>query len=138
MEFLKILCIDDSATMRAVVKSCFKDDQIKMLWAEDGLEGLAQTWAERPNVILVDMLMPKISGTRLCEIIKSNKELSSIPLYVLTSRGGPIDRESIALSGADGYFQKPLNRAELRDKIFAGDYVKFKGKISYEYLSYSL
>lgn len=113
----KVLCIDDSSTIRAFVGASLRDDPVDLLWAEDGLEGLALAWSERPDVILVDLLMPKLSGARLCEILKSRPETRSIPIHVLTSKSGPVNEELVSLAGADGYLRKPLTREGLRKAI---------------------
>lgn len=114
---LKVLCIDDSSTIRAFVGASLKNAPVDLFWAEDGLEGLAMAWSTRPDIIFVDLLMPKLSGSRLCEILKALPETRQIPIHVLTSKSGPVNLELLALSGADGYLHKPLTQEGLLQAI---------------------
>lgn len=110
-----LLIIDDSTTVRATVRAFLKDLPVAVSESGDGLMGLAAAESIRPELILVDVMMPRLSGYQVCAILKKHPELARIPTYMLTSKNTIIDKAIASLAGADGFIAKPFTKAALLD-----------------------
>ena len=117
MENKKILIIDDESTNIAILKSLFKGDDYDIKTAMDGEEGLAAAKEFVPDLILSDVMMPKINGFKVCGLIKADSNLKHIPVIILSSRAGVDDVEISKQVGADAYMLKPINKGEVIAKI---------------------
>lgn len=109
----KLLVVDDSRTIRASVRAFTKDMGIAIAEAENGYVALKAVMDEKPNIIFVDVMMPRLDGYKFCAVIKSNPEFSRIPVIMLTSKDGMIDQARAQLVKADGYIVKPFSREQL-------------------------
>ena len=108
----KILVVEDNPDVRAYVRGHLAG-RYEVIEAEDGAEGLAQARAEQPDLIISDVMMPKMSGYDLCRALKDDDVLRIIPIILLTARAEDEDRlEGLGL-GADAYLSKPFNAEEL-------------------------
>jgi len=117
---MKVLIIDDSPEALAVAKARLgKEENLSVLCAEGGRRGLEALKAERPDLVLLDVDMPDISGFDLCKTIKSDPELCMIPIIFLTGSGNAEDKIRGLDLGAVDYISKPFDAFELRARVRA-------------------
>ncbi|GAB4194099.1 MAG: twitching motility response regulator PilG [Wenzhouxiangellaceae bacterium] len=110
---LKVLVIDDSKTIRRSAETMLAKEGCDVITAEDGFEALAKIAQFEPDVIFVDIMMPRLDGYQTCAIIKNNKRFESTPVIMLTSKDGLFDRARGRIVGSDQYLTKPFTRDEL-------------------------
>ncbi len=110
---MKILIADDSAVLRMAVRKLLEPEGYEVVTAEDGVEGITQFYQEAPDLVLLDVQMPKLSGYVVCRIIKEDPAAAHIPVLILTVRDSAEDRYWGAKSGADGYLTKDALGDEL-------------------------
>jgi DNA-binding response OmpR family regulator len=106
----KILIVDDEAFIRVLLEQTLEDLEsqgVEILLAADGEEGLELALAERPDLIFLDVMMPRINGYQVCQKIKQHNE--KIYVILLTAKGQSIDKEEGVASGADEYITKPFD-----------------------------
>lgn len=108
----KILIIDDNPAVRNTLELLLKDKGYASVSAEDGLDGLYKARQEKPDLILLDLMLPGMDGFKVCRMIKFDPSLKKIPVVILTSRMTEEDREAGFQCGADGYIMK-ATRAEV-------------------------
>ncbi|MFK5894831.1 MAG: response regulator [Pseudomonadota bacterium] len=113
----RILIIDDSAVVRRVVRETLLGYNYRVSEATDGMQGLAKIAKEKPALILLDIIMPKMDGYKVLSLIKANKEFESIPIIMLTSRDSLFDKIKGKISDADEYLTKPFVGEELVGKV---------------------
>jgi phosphoserine phosphatase RsbU/P len=112
----RILLVEDSSTMRRMLAMMLKEEGFDVKTANDGVEGLAKAREEpRPELILTDYEMPELDGAGLCQEIKKDKELRSIPLIMLTTLGETRNKIAGLEAGADDYIQKPKSPDEVQE-----------------------
>jgi len=114
---MKLLTVDDSKTVRIIVRKAFKQYDLTILEASNGVEGLAIAAKENPDLILLDVTMPVMDGVEMLTKIKSNPELKSIPIIMLTAEGGRDTVLKIAKIGVRDYMVKPFKEEILIDKV---------------------
>lgn len=117
MSSKKILIVDDEETNIAFLKSLFAGDKYEITVARDGEEGLATAKDLIPDLILMDVMMPKMNGFKVCGLIKKENRFSKIPILILSSRASDDDLEISKQVGANAYMVKPVNKKELSEKI---------------------
>lgn len=113
----KILVVDDSPTTRKVVVLTLKQKGYAIVEAQDGLEALSKIDEERPDLILLDIILPKMDGYRILSIIKENKDLRDTPVVMLTSKDGIINKMKGKLAGSAAYLTKPFEPKELIETV---------------------
>lgn len=113
----KILVVDDSPTTRKVVVLTLKQKGYAIVEAQDGLEALSKIDEERPDLILLDIILPKMDGYKILSIIKENQELKDTPVIMLTSKDGIIDKVKGKLAGTAAYLTKPFQPKELIETV---------------------
>jgi two-component system cell cycle response regulator len=113
----KVLTVDDSKTVRIIVKKAFKSYDCEILEAGNGVEGLAVAGKERPDLILLDITMPVMDGVEMLTKIKSDPELKAIPIIMLTAEGGRDNVLKIAKIGVRDYIVKPFKEDLLIEKV---------------------
>ena len=125
MAIKKILCIDDSINLLRVLKKRFEFDipQVKVITCSTGEEGIAAARTECPDVIILDIMMPKMDGDEVLNKLRNPKNLSddecdtsNIPVMVLTAHG-PEERSKYLAMGASDYMSSPFDTAELVSKV---------------------
>ncbi len=116
MEEKKILIADDEVYVRLLVKSILGKDYV-VLEASDGEEAVDMARTQRPDLILMDIMMPKLDGVGACNIIKSDSDTAAIPVIMLSARRDRLDQEYAKDMGADGYITKPFSAKSLPDVI---------------------
>lgn len=116
-ENVKVLVVDDSKTIRRTAETLLKKAGCQVLSATDGFEALWRIVEFKPDVIFVDIMMPRLDGYQTCALIKSNATFSSTPVIMLTSKDGLFDRARGRIVGSDEYLTKPFTRDELLGAI---------------------
>ncbi len=114
---LKIMVIDDSKTIRRTAENLLRKAGCEVITAVDGFEALSLVADHQPDLIFVDIMMPRLDGYQTCALIKGNKAYSDIPVVMLSSKDGLFDRAKGRLAGSDQYLTKPFTREELLDAI---------------------
>ncbi|GEM_PF-711388 len=112
---LRVVLIDDSKTVRQSAKALLEGAGCDVVTASDGFESLARIVDHRPDIIFIDITMPRLDGFQTCALIKQNSKFKHIPVVMLTSKDGLFDRARSKLVGADHYITKPFSRDELLD-----------------------
>ena len=113
----KILDIDDSPTVQRLIEMILASQGYQVVLASDGEEGIAKARAEKPTVILVDFVMPKMNGFQVCKILKEDPEFRETPIILVTSRGDKVGSKFVDVLGITEYFTKPFQPEELLAKI---------------------
>jgi DNA-binding response OmpR family regulator len=113
----KILFIDDSPTDRALISSLLTKYNFQVLLAVDGITGLKMALEEKPDLILMDILLPHISGIELCKKMKQEPAIQDIPVVFYTALDTPKDMINYASYGAHDYIPKSLPAEELIAEI---------------------
>jgi twitching motility two-component system response regulator PilG len=110
---LKIMIIDDSKTIRRTAETLLEKAGCTVITATDGFDALAKIADSRPDVIFVDIMMPRLDGYQTCALIKNNSEFKKTPVIMLSSKDGLFDRAKGRIVGADQYLIKPFGKSEL-------------------------
>ncbi len=108
----KILIVDDEPHIRALLEQTLEDLEdhgIELLTASNGQEAWEMAQAEHPDLIILDVMMPRMSGYQVCELIKSEPALNDVYIIMLTAKGQAIDRQKGEQVGADEYVTKPFD-----------------------------
>jgi DNA-binding response OmpR family regulator len=112
----KILTVDDSKTIRMIVKKAFTPFNCTLLEAENGVEGLALANKEKPDLMILDITMPVMTGIEMLEKLKAEKELKSIPVIMLTAESGKENVMKIVKLGVRDYVVKPFKGDQLIER----------------------
>lgn len=115
----RLLLADDSITIQKVVELVLAEEDFEIKSVNNGDEALAAISSFKPDIMLVDIVMPKINGYQLCEKIKSNPETKDMPVILLAGAFEPLDEELAKNVGADDHIVKPFESQELVSKINA-------------------
>lgn len=110
---LRILVVDDSATIRRSAESMLTGEGHDVVTAENGFEALSKVARHNPDLIFVDIMMPRLDGYQTCAIIKNNAQYRSTPVVMLTSKDGLFDQARGRVVGSDLYLTKPFTKEEL-------------------------
>lgn len=113
----KILVVEDSSTTRKVVVLTLKQKGYILIEAQDGLEALSKIDEERPDLVLLDIILPKMDGYRILSIIKKTPELKDTPVIMLTSKDRLMDKVRGRLAGTTAYLTKPFEPSELTEAV---------------------
>ena len=116
---LKVMVIDDSNTIRRSAEIFLTQAGCNVLLAEDGFDALAKITDHLPDVIFVDIMMPRLDGYQTCALIKNNQIFKSTPVIMLSSKDGLFDKARGRIVGSEQYVTKPFTREELLDAIRA-------------------
>ncbi len=117
MSALKVMVIDDSKTIRRTAETLLKKEGCEVVTATDGFEALAKIADERPDIIFVDIMMPRLDGYQTCALIKNNQVFKNTPVIMLSSKDGLFDRARGRIVGSDQYLTKPFTKEELLGAI---------------------
>ncbi|MFH1239194.1 MAG: response regulator [bacterium] len=113
----KILGADDSPFVLEIVETVLKSEGFEVVTASDGIEAWDKIQKERPDIVIVDIIMPGLNGYQICEKIKHDEKLRDLPVLVLTTKAQDKDIELAQASGADLYMTKPFDPDELAAKV---------------------
>jgi len=118
-ENLKVMVIDDSKTIRRTAETLLSKVGCVVITAIDGFDALAKIADSRPDIIFVDIMMPRLDGYETCALIKNNSHFSSTPVIMLSSKDGLFDKAKGRIVGSDQYLTKPFSKDELLGAIEA-------------------
>lgn len=113
----KILVVDDEKSVGDFFKELFSDYSVELNIAYDGFQAGMMINEFRPDLIILDLLLPGVDGFEICRQVKSNPKTNSIKILAITAYDTPEHRDKIQKAGADDYFAKPLNLEALLEKI---------------------
>ena len=114
---VRVLVIDDSNTIRRSAELFLRQAGYEVILAEDGFDALAKISDHQPQVIFVDIMMPRLDGYQTCALIKQNPQLKSTPVIMLSSKDGVFDRARGRLAGSDRYLTKPFTQEGLIEAV---------------------
>ena len=114
---LKILVIDDSKTIRRTAETLLAKEGCEVFTAVDGFDALSKIADHRPDIIFVDIMMPRLDGYQTCSLIKHNRVSKDTPVIMLSSKDGLFDRARGRLVGSEQYLTKPFTKDELLGAI---------------------
>lgn len=114
---MKILVIDDSNTIRRTAETLLSRAGYQVTTAVDGFESLAKIADDPPDLIFVDIMMPRLDGYQTCALVKNNRRYQHIPVVMLSSKDGLFDKARGRIVGADAYLTKPFSRQEILDVV---------------------
>ncbi len=114
---VKVMVIDDSNTIRRSAEIFLKQSGCEVILAEDGFDALSKISSHLPDIIFVDIMMPRLDGYQTCSLIKRNPRYKSTPVIMLSSKDGLFDRARGRMVGSDQYLTKPFTQETLLDAI---------------------
>ena len=114
-----VLLVDDNEQNLELLLAYLEDLGCELRTANDGAEALAEVAKRRPDIILLDVMMPRMSGFQTCARIKKDPATSDIPIVMVTALNEVSDAERAVESGADGFIVKPVNKLELTTSVRA-------------------
>ena len=111
------MVIDDSKTIRRTAETLLKKAGCNVITATDGFEALSKITDNQPDIIFIDIMMPRLDGYQTCALIKRNQNYKDTPVILLTSKDGLFDRARGRIVGSDQYLTKPFTKDELLGAI---------------------
>ena len=114
---LKILVVDDSKTIRRTAETLLSKEGCQVFTAIDGFDALSKIADHQPDLIFVDIMMPRLDGYQTCSLIKHNKVFKETPVIMLSSKDGLFDRARGRIVGSEQYLTKPFTKDELLGAI---------------------
>jgi twitching motility two-component system response regulator PilG len=120
---VKVMVIDDSKTIRRTAETLLKREGYEVVTATDGYESLSKIADERPDIIFIDIMMPRLDGYQTCALIKNNREFRNTPVIMLSSKDGLFDKARGRIVGSEQYLTKPFTKDDLLGAIrrYVGD-----------------
>jgi two-component system phosphate regulon response regulator PhoB len=115
----RVLLADDDDALRRLIGATLGTDHFDLLEAVDGDEALRIARQQHPELVLLDVNMPKLDGFEVCRQLKTEPETSGIKVVILSARGADTDRARGREAGADDYFSKPFSPIQLLNKVYA-------------------
>lgn len=116
---LKVVLIDDSNTIRRSGEIFLTQEGCEVVLAEDGFDGLSKVVESLPDLIFVDVMMPRLDGYQTCALFRNHPPFRAIPLVMLTSKDTLFDRARAKLVGCEQYLIKPFNKKSLTEAVIA-------------------
>jgi DNA-binding response OmpR family regulator len=113
----KILIVDDSGTSVMMARMVMSQENYAVVTARDGQEGVDKALVERPDLILMDVVMPRLDGFEATKVLRSHEETKGTPILLVTTRGEEANVERGYLAGCTDYICKPFNAVELLAKV---------------------
>lgn len=114
---LKVVVVDDSKTIQRTAEVLLGEQGCWVVTASDGFESLAKIASFKPDVIFVDVMMPRLDGYQTCALIKANRQYRDIPVIMLSSKDSIFDMARGRLAGSDKYLTKPFTKQDLLSAI---------------------
>jgi DNA-binding response OmpR family regulator len=112
-----ILLVDDSNTLLMMERMILSKGAYRLVTASNGEEAVSKAISEKPDVILMDVVMPRMGGFAACRELRTHQETREVPIIMVTTRGEALDVETGYRSGANDYVTKPINGLELLSKL---------------------
>lgn len=114
---MKVMVIDDSNTIRRSAEIFLAKAGCEIILAEDGFDALSKITDHHPDIIFVDIMMPRLDGYQTCTLIKKNERFKNTPVIMLSSKDGLFDRARGRMVGSDEYLTKPFTADSLLDAV---------------------
>lgn len=113
----KILVVDDSITVREIVRRVLEEEDYEVITSSDGRDALQKIEHDRPDLILLDIVLPEFDGFEICRRVRSIEMLNNIPIVLVTGRSQLVDDKEMRAIGADDYILKPIDPMMITRKI---------------------
>ncbi|MCG2725364.1 MAG: response regulator [Elusimicrobia bacterium] len=113
----KILIVEDSKSMSAVLQEVLESQGYEVTWANNGIDGIRLAKSEKPDLILLDLLLPKLNGYEVCNAVKRNNSTRHIKILIISTLGDKDHMEKAKLCGAKNFMKKPYNLQDLLTEI---------------------
>lgn len=123
---LKVMIIDDSKTIRRTAETLLSKAGCEVISAENGFEALPLISTQKPDIMFIDIMMPRLDGYQTCALVKNNPDFKNTPIIMLSSKDGLFDRAKGRVAGAEQYLTKPFTREDLLGAIRT--HIKAKGE----------
>ena len=117
MEKKRILVVDDEIYIVHILEFSLTMEGYGVLTASDGQEALRLIESERPDLVVLDIMMPRLDGYEVCRRLRQDEQFKELPVILLSAKGRPVDREAGLKAGADDYITKPFSPRKLLEKI---------------------
>jgi twitching motility two-component system response regulator PilG len=114
---IKVMVVDDSATIRRTAEDLLKSEGFAVFTAEDGFQALAKMGDNQPDIVFMDVGMPRLNGYQACSVIKNSRLFRKTPVVMLSSKDGLFDKARGRLVGAEQFISKPFTRRDLLESI---------------------
>ena len=115
----RILYVDDDIELTRLVQDCLEDEGYEVLIANDGEEGLSAVITEKPDMVILDVMMPQLNGWEIAKYMRERDEFSGVPILMLTGIGPSLNEMTAPLYGANGHLDKPFELDDLITKVEA-------------------
>lgn len=112
-----VLVVDDDPVIQKLLQVNFEMEGYSVITAGDGEEGLRRAQSERPDIVLLDIMMPKMNGLEVAAALKADDETAGIPVILLSAKAQSSDVQAGMEAGADDYITKPFDPLELLDRV---------------------
>ena len=109
----RILVIEDELPMPTALQDCLEGEGYRVLTAAEGETGLSRALKEKPDLILLDIMLPRMDGYNICHLVRNNPEYRDLPIIMLSGKDGIFDKMRGKLAGSTDYITKPFDSAEL-------------------------
>ncbi len=113
LEGITVLLVDDSKSIRHSTEILLSESGLVVASAADGFEALCKLAAVKPDIILMDIMMPRLDGFQTCALIKHQSQFNKIPIMLMSASDSLMDQVKAELAGAQRYMLKPFSRSEL-------------------------
>lgn len=114
---VKVMVVDDSVTIRRTAETLLSGEGYMVITAENGFEALAKIVDHHPDIIFLDIMMPKLDGYQTCSVIKNNRRFREIPVVMLSSKDSIFDKARGRLAGSEQFVTKPFTKEDLLQAI---------------------
>ncbi len=117
MDKKKILLVDDEEDVLRTVGFRLQSSGYDVVTASDGMEGLEKAHSEKPDLVILDLMLPKMDGYKVCAFLKKDTRYRKIPIIMFTAKAGDLDKKLGLEVGADAYIMKPFEPPELVEAV---------------------
>jgi twitching motility two-component system response regulator PilG len=114
---VKVMVVDDSVTIRRTAETLLKREGYTVVTAEDGFQALSKVVDTHPDIIFLDIMMPRLDGYQTCSVIKNNSLFRNTPVIMLSSKDGVFDKARGRLVGSEQFVTKPFTKEDLLEAI---------------------
>lgn len=114
---VKVMVVDDSVTIRRTAETLLRREGYEVITADDGFAALPRIVDHRPDIIFLDIMMPRLDGYQTCAVIKNNPLFRDTPVVMLSSKDGVFDKARGKMVGSEQFVTKPFTREDLLDAI---------------------
>ncbi len=115
----RVLLVDDEPVIRELVQAMLEGGGVEVRCVESGARALQEAAVQRPDLVLLDIVMPGLDGLAVLRLLRADPALAGVPIHMLTARSRPADHAAAAKAGADGYIEKPFRGQALQALVAA-------------------